>query len=606
MICFRLPPKQISSMRTHSFVFGLVLLALFVVPAVSHAATDKNISTVDTPGSAGDVIVAENYAYVADPSAGITVVNVSNTASPAIGTSIALPDVATHVDISGNILYVADTSSVKIFSLANRAVPALLGTYSQSGLAVTDVVADGSHLYVLGTVSGAPTLEVLDVSNSAAPTLAGSVAVHGTRALSISGTAVYVVGGAQLDVVSTSSYPTLTVLGTYTDALSSSTFTGVGVFGSVAYINDATNGFHAISIATPASMSQTFNTTAGTGYGNGIAISNGYVFLPITSGGLAIYDFASTGSPVYVDTLSTAAGASAVTIANDVAYVAVGTTGIQLLNVSQPDTIPPSVTPVGDSTPVIIPGGKYVDPGVTVTDNVGGTGTTVTGKVDTSKVGKYTLTYTVTDRGGNVTTVKRTVIVGPLVEKLTLKNNTYTLKVGKKNAALKPFNGYRGAIVGRKITVSTKADPLYVFIATDAMKNPQLVIYNASGIVVTSQNLSSISTQGLQVEIASNPATLSVFYAIAPKANGLVAAIFNISKSGFKSLKMVTAAKGRGTLLMKWIQGYTNEYVLATLVKGKPDKPLVWRYNGLKKSFVRDTKFDTALLSWTTTSVMLK
>src|SRR4029078_3686468 len=127
---------------------------------------------------------------------------------------------------------------------------------------------------------------------------------------------------------------------------------------------------------------------------------------------------------------------------------------------------------------------------------------------------------------------------------------------------LRPFPGYRGALLGRKLTADKKTNPLYVFVATHAIGSPQSVIYNTSGRVSLRQSLSTISTKGLQVEIVSNPATLSVFYAIAPKANSLTATIFNFSKSGFKSLKTVTLGKTRATLLMKWIKGYTNEYVL--------------------------------------------
>ncbi len=57
---------------------------------------------------------------------------------------------------------------------------------------------------------------------------------------------------------------------------------------------------------------------------------------------------------------------------------------------------------------------KYLENGYTATDNCDGdltSNVTVTGSVDTSKEGTYTLTYTVSDREGNVTTKTRTVKV---------------------------------------------------------------------------------------------------------------------------------------------------------------------------------------------------
>jgi len=591
-------------MRIKSFFLVFAALAMFMFPAVTKAETNKTITTLDTPGSATDVIVADNYAYVADGSSGITVINVTTPTSPSIVRSVVLPDVPTRLDISGTYLYVADTSSVKIMSLADATNPTVVGTYEQTGLTVTDVASDGTYVYVLGSLNGQAVLEVIDVTNPASPAYKSLVNVNGGSDVVLSSNYAYVVGGQKMDIVN--AYPTLTIAGTYTDPAGSASYGGVQVYGSTAYVNDPVLGLHAINIASPSSPTLSFDSASispSIGYGTGIAISNGYAFLTRdTSGGMTVYDIASTTTPKFIDTFSGPATAGFLTIANNIAYITAGAAGVQLVDVAVPDAVPPVVTPVGNTDPVIIPGAKYTDPGVTVDS-----GTVVTtGAVDTSKVGRYTLTYTVTDRSGNVTTLKRTVLVGPTVEKLALKNNTYTLKVGKKYVVLRPFTGYRGAILGRKIIVNTKNDPFYVFIATDAMKKPELVIYNASGRVTTRQNLSTISTKGLQVEITSNPATLSVFYALAPKANGLTATIYNISKSGFKSLKTVTAAKGRATLLMKWVKGYTNEYILVTLIKGKLDRPLVWRYNGVKKSFVRDTKFVVTRLLWTKTAVKLK
>ncbi len=68
----------------------------------------------------------------------------------------------------------------------------------------------------------------------------------------------------------------------------------------------------------------------------------------------------------------------------------------------------------GSSTITINLNDTFNDPGATATDNKDGdlsNKIVVTGKVDTSKAGKYVLTYTVEDSAKNKATVKRTVIV---------------------------------------------------------------------------------------------------------------------------------------------------------------------------------------------------
>ena len=77
--------------------------------------------------------------------------------------------------------------------------------------------------------------------------------------------------------------------------------------------------------------------------------------------------------------------------------------------------------------------------GVTATDKEDGNITKdikVTGTVDTDKPGKYELTYTVTDKDGNTTTVKRTVIVNPKMVDINnipvINAEDKTIKVGDK------------------------------------------------------------------------------------------------------------------------------------------------------------------------------
>ncbi|EPZ62088.1 actinobacterial surface-anchored domain protein [[Clostridium] sordellii ATCC 9714] len=107
-----------------------------------------------------------------------------------------------------------------------------------------------------------------------------------------------------------------------------------------------------------------------------------------------------------------------------------------------------TVTVISNDKPVIsgadnisIKEGTPFNPmaGVTATDTEDGNITKdikVTGIVDTDKPGKYELTYTVTDKDGNTTTVKRTVIVNPKIVEINaipvINAENKTIKVGDK------------------------------------------------------------------------------------------------------------------------------------------------------------------------------
>ena len=83
------------------------------------------------------------------------------------------------------------------------------------------------------------------------------------------------------------------------------------------------------------------------------------------------------------------------------------------------DPIAPTLVLTGESKITLIEGASFKDPGCTANDNCDGNITDriqVTGKVDTGKLGTYTLTYAVADSYNNTATVTRTVIVQPKPE----------------------------------------------------------------------------------------------------------------------------------------------------------------------------------------------
>ena len=60
------------------------------------------VGSADTPGSARDVHVSGNYAYVADWVSGLQVIDISNPENPTITSSAHTPSAAYDVYISGN------------------------------------------------------------------------------------------------------------------------------------------------------------------------------------------------------------------------------------------------------------------------------------------------------------------------------------------------------------------------------------------------------------------------------------------------------------------------------------------------------------------------
>ena len=76
------------------------------------------------------------------------------------------------------------------------------------------------------------------------------------------------------------------------------------------------------------------------------------------------------------------------------------------------DVIPPVIILNGEDTMLIIKGGEYIEQGATAIDALDGKcEVTISGVVDTSTLGSYTITYTSTDKAGNVATKTRIINV---------------------------------------------------------------------------------------------------------------------------------------------------------------------------------------------------
>ena len=84
-----------------------------------------------------------------------------------------------------------------------------------------------------------------------------------------------------------------------------------------------------------------------------------------------------------------------------------------------PDATPPIITLNGDANITLIEGDVYEELGATATDDVDGSvSVSISGSVDTSIVGTYTITYSATDVAGNGASMSRIVNVEEKVNKI--------------------------------------------------------------------------------------------------------------------------------------------------------------------------------------------
>lgn len=127
------------------------------------------------------------HALVADRTAGMRVVDISDPTSPVmVGTYNSGMDVTriAHVGTSlfGDTAYVIEDDQLTLVSLATLSTPAAISSYTNGGRGLRGLVVDGSMAYLTSaSESDLGLLEVIDLTQPLLPTLVSSVPLGGSQ-----------------------------------------------------------------------------------------------------------------------------------------------------------------------------------------------------------------------------------------------------------------------------------------------------------------------------------------------------------------------------------------------------------------------------------------
>ncbi len=289
----------------------------------------------DTPGTARGVYVSGNYAYVADDTSGLKIINISNPDLPTLTGTYGTVGNARGVYVSGDYAYVTNQIALEIIDISTPSSPTLTGRYDTSGMPV-NVHVLGDYAYVADWGSG---LQIVDISTPSSPSLAGTC--DSTRAADVctSGNYAYVAddtSGLQIIDISNPALPT--IVGTYDTANKA---TCVYVSGNYAYVGDYQDDLVVIDISNPSlpSLVATVNTT---GEPNSLYISGDYLYVSDYYRDVKIVDISTPSSPFVATLVKTDSNyPRGVFVANDYVYVADGTSGLRIKDMT--DLTPPSI-----------------------------------------------------------------------------------------------------------------------------------------------------------------------------------------------------------------------------------------------------------------------
>ena len=174
-------------------------------PSLVAPGEDDAIGSCDTPGTAVDVAVNDIYAYIADGSEGLQVVDVSNSSKPfAIG-FCDIPGSATHLDVEYPYICVADGSgSLRVVDVSSPINPSVVGSCVLPFFGEGDICVKNDFAYVASISDQGSGFSIVDFSNPENPDVVGSCsmaysggygALNGSNGIDLIGDDVYITDG---------------------------------------------------------------------------------------------------------------------------------------------------------------------------------------------------------------------------------------------------------------------------------------------------------------------------------------------------------------------------------------------------------------------------
>ncbi|MCX6641736.1 MAG: hypothetical protein NTW14_14820 [bacterium] len=337
----------------------ILILALALTSVGIHAQESQNVTLVGqldlSSGVANRVAISGNLAYVADGSAGLRIIDVSNPEIPVEIGNLDTPGDAHGIAVSGSYAYVADQfSGLRIINVSNPAAPVETGYFDTPGEAF-DVTVRDNYAYVADAGSG---LRIIDVSNPASPQETGFCTASDlsmARDVAVSGSYAYVASRIHGMVIVNISDPAAPIVtGSFGDPLDAFE---VAVSEPYAYVADYMHEVWIVNVHQP-SFPIGIAGIETNGYPRGIALSGSEVYVAGGYQGIQILDVANPQMSFSKGYYNTPGQAYSLEISDSLIYVA-DYTNLGIYRFTPPFGLEVNTSPI--NPPIIIPanGGSF-------------------------------------------------------------------------------------------------------------------------------------------------------------------------------------------------------------------------------------------------------
>ena len=304
------------------------------VSAVPGYFGNELVTTVYTQGSATNVAVDGDYAYVAAWNGGLRIVDISDPDNPVAVADIdsnTSTDAASEVAIRGNYAFVADyNGGLTVIDIEDPTQPSWITQISTDGNP-RGITLDGNYAYIGNGDSG---LAVVDITDPENPVFKKNVATSGyTWGTTVYGSYAYsAVADAGVAVINISDPPNASLV---TEVATSDYALNTAVVGSYLYVADRAGGVRIMSLSNPAAPSEVTSVALTRAYD--LCVSGSYVYVADYNDGLVILSTLNPASPVTVTTVPSGGNPNGVAVFEKYTYVASGSGYLKVVKTVNPE-----------------------------------------------------------------------------------------------------------------------------------------------------------------------------------------------------------------------------------------------------------------------------
>ncbi|MEK6731401.1 MAG: putative Ig domain-containing protein [Pseudomonadota bacterium] len=298
----------------------------------------KLVGSHDTPGYADNVATDGNFAFIADGSSGLQIVDISNPATPTVVANY-ISSYVYDVQIQGTMAFLATSNGLRIIDISNPTVPIQLGSAATYAEAVSIAVSDTRALII----SNMPAyLYTFDITTPTNPSLLSSYTLSTDlgRDVAIRGQLAFTISGRGLDIIDLIDPNDPVSVSIYSDVRDGS---GLTVTENLVLVARVDNGLEFIDIsdlANPISVGN-YNRPGWTDWSMDVVVNENYAMLASGPMGLQVVDFSNPANATLVGTYDTPDMAWGVSVSGnlvfvaDQGFVADQSSGLQIINWEQ-------------------------------------------------------------------------------------------------------------------------------------------------------------------------------------------------------------------------------------------------------------------------------